>query len=223
MPFFEYSDSSDEGSDDDIDLDVGLPNVDYFQQQEDSLTLDMLNYLDDKRRAKDSRNFAGLIDDIPLDVDAPVGYRTQKMHQRRRRLAKKSDLSDVEMSDDDNDNAVNIDIAFGDGSLDVEEEIERDRAKIETAAYNLILVKKTVVVKRTEEVNESGDAVVEGQTAPDKTAAADAEDDMEYISGDMLGATDKQRKFREITEKKLMWRVRGMRTPLRELLSALLP
>lgn len=41
-------------------------------------------------------------------------------------------------------------------------------------------------------------------------------DDMEWIHGGDLGQRDASRQFKDVTEKKLMWRVPGMRTPLLE-------
>lgn len=41
-------------------------------------------------------------------------------------------------------------------------------------------------------------------------------DDMEWIQGGDLGQRDASKQFKDITEKKLMWRVPGMRTPLLE-------
>lgn len=41
-------------------------------------------------------------------------------------------------------------------------------------------------------------------------------DDMEWIQGGDLGQRDASRQFKDITERKLMWRVPGMRTPLLE-------
>lgn len=49
-----------------------------------------------------------------------------------------------------------------------------------------------------------------------KAPEPDINDDTEWIQGGDLGQRDANRKFKDITEKKLMWRVPGMRTPLLE-------
>lgn len=49
-----------------------------------------------------------------------------------------------------------------------------------------------------------------------KAPEPDINDDTEWIHGGDLGQRDANRKFKDVTEKKLMWRVPGMRTPLLE-------
>lgn len=49
-----------------------------------------------------------------------------------------------------------------------------------------------------------------------KAPEPDINNDMEWIQGGDLGQRDANRQFKDITEKKLMWRVPGMRTPLLE-------
>lgn len=49
-----------------------------------------------------------------------------------------------------------------------------------------------------------------------KAPEPDINDDTEWIHGGDLGQRDANRKFKDVIEKKLMWRVPGMRTPLLE-------
>lgn len=223
LPVFEYSDS-----DDDSGSDTDFNNIQYYEPEVDPIALTMLETLDRRRRARDNVGddlIVHLVDEIPLEADAPVGYRSQKRN-RLRRLHKKGDLEDDDLSDDDDE--VNIDKAFDDGG-DLEEEIERDRAKIEEAARSMGLRPKSVIIHRSEEiitVDPMGEAAVEGElvlslSSQQKAKAkaplpgVDAEDEMEYISGDQLGAKDVERQFEDVTETRLMWRVPNMKTPLR--------
>ena len=176
---------------------------------------------------------AEIIDGVPLDEDAPVGC----SRRRRGRLVKKSDL-DRESGRGDEEK--NIDNMFQDEEEpDLEDQVERDTAKIETAALALGLKLTTVTVFRTEEiltVDERGEPAINPDTVKDDSASPkvpgqtpegshtdppqsgdpqiDAEDNMEWIHGDELGAVEKERQFRQVKEVKYRWRVSGMITPL---------
>jgi len=139
-----------------------------------------------------------LIDNVPLDDDAPVGCR------RRRRLVTKADLEKEEVDDEDMDYTP-------DNRAPVQEEIVDDRAKIQAAAERLGLKEEKVTITRKEEIIEEG---AQGKPAENHLNLA-AEDDMEVIQGDQVGCLDNDaRKFREISEEKTMWRVPGMVTTL---------
>jgi len=163
-----------------------------------------------------------LIDNVPLDDDAPVGCR----RRRRTRLVKKADLDQqtvdtavaakgkVEGDDDDEDD-MNLDYVPVDDDAPVEEdEVAHDIAMIKAAASRLNLREEIVVVTRKEEIGEDGEwaSAAAGGNVP---ALVAAEDDMEFIQGDQVGNVDTNaRRFREISENNSMWRVAGMTTTL---------
>ena len=170
---------------------------------------------------------------MPLDDCAPVGSRTRL---KRRRLLRRKDflLSCAKdsgvgaggsggLSDDSGDEAPTIDTAFDDGlGLDLQSEIEKDRQLVEGAAARLGLRKHAVRVRRREEVvvaveaGERGEiSVAESTVAGPRSPEAEAEEAMEWIQGDQIGAAaDPARKWRDVEDKKTLWRAPLMTTAL---------
>lgn len=143
-----------------------------------------------------------LIDNVPLDDDAPVGCRP-------RHLVKKGDWEKLQAGDEE-DEEDNLDYEPVENTS-VEEEIKNDRAKIIAAARRLGLREETVQITRKEEITDDGEEVDHA----DNDANLAAEDNMEVIRGDQVGGLDNDaRRFREITEEKTMWRVPAMVTTL---------
>jgi len=228
IPGFE-SDSDD--SDDDTAISAGFEAIDHTLADvfTDPLAESMFRCHENLQLRKapppPEHIFKNLLEEIQLDDDAPTGCRSLR---RRGHLVKKKDYDDLggNLSDDE-DEGKNIDNTFGDGDedMDLENEIEQDRKKVEDAAVRMGLKQSTVLIHRKEEIaaDERGEAALPGDTLkqspksplrnprePDK----DAEDDMEWIQGYQLGATDMNRKFKDVLETKIMWRVPDMRTAL---------
>jgi SNF2 family DNA or RNA helicase len=152
-----------------------------------------------------------VLDDIPLDEDAPVGYRTRA--KTKRRLVRKGEADGAR-----DDGRVTIDDAFDDSEPETEidraKAIENERKRIDAAATDLGLKKMSVVTYHNVEIIEPDSNTSNDQAPGPPAAEADAEDEMEYIESEKLTSKETERKFREVREKKEMYRAPGMKTAL---------